>query len=111
MTGLCSLCRQVLHAEPDAILDAGRDTRTVQRYLDASGRHFMQYHPKEYRDAAGVGSACLVLALLQHVNSADVLFTETFGKMRVDMVAYLKNETLDVVAATAPKPDAKLIKE
>jgi len=80
VTGSCSICQSTIEAI-DTILDAQREAREVKAYLDRVGQHFMTCHPKEYRTAASVGSACVILTLLIHITSTDARFTETFTKI------------------------------
>lgn len=96
MTATCTLCGLALTAEPDGILDSGKDDRTFGRLGKAARVHFEKDHanaPQCFVDglppSVTVGQSFVILSVTTQavlinsfLQSADELFLKKAGAMK-----------------------------
>ncbi len=96
MTATCTLCSQVITAEPDAVLDAQRDDRTLGRLGGLFRAHMAKYHGAEPQTAidesimrcsipqmiGAIGMTTQAAVLYSYLHSTDPVFLEKVGQMK-----------------------------
>ena len=96
MTATCTLCGQVITAEPDGVIDSQRDDRTLGRLGGLFRMHLAKFHGAEPQTAidesimrcsipqmiGAVGMTVQGAVLFSYLQSSDPVFQTKVGQMR-----------------------------
>lgn len=108
MTATCTLCGQLITAEPDGVLDSQRDDRTLGKLGGLFRMHLAKHHGAEPQTAidesimrcsvpqmiGAVGMTVQGAVLFSYLQSSDPVFQQKVGQMREIVSQAMEQKTL-----------------